>query len=154
MAAVLLFAMLKLPNRYDPTTGKLNRAYRKWSSMIQRCTNPKHLAYRYYGGAGVTVAESWRSFDAFLADMGHPPAGMWLDRINNAQGYGPGNCRWVTSKQSAANRKPRGKVEGSLKDLARKAGLPYSVVYQRVKWSWPLEEALSRPIMLKGERRR
>lgn len=118
--------------------------------MIQRCTNPKHLAFAYYGGRGVTVAYCWRSYDQFWRDMGDPPAGSWLDRIDNARGYEPGNCRWVTPKQSAANRKQRQQQPGSLKGRCRAAGMPYHVVYQRVQWGWPVDVALSTPV---GQRR-
>lgn len=132
--------------------GRLTRTYRKWSSMIQRCTNPKHIAFRFYGGTGVVVCERWRSsYDAFEQDMGEAPPGMWLDRIDNAKGYEPGNCRWVTPSQSANNRRQRGPAPkpGSLADLARKAGLPYAVVYQRVKKHfWTLERALSEPVFV------
>lgn len=82
--------------------------------------------------------------------MGDPPAGHWLDREHNDRDYEPGNCRWVTTKESAANRKPRGKVENSLAGRARKVGLPYNVVYQRMRSGlWTEAEALSTPV---GER--
>ncbi len=133
-----------LPNRRDPLTGKLTLCYRKWSSMLQRCENPNHIAYRYYGGAGVKVCQEWHNFDAFHRDMGDPPAGYWLDRIKNEIGYQPGNCRWVTTKDSAKNRKQRGPALGSMADKARIAGLPYHVVYQRMRSGmWTEAEALS-----------
>ena len=140
---------MRNPNsiRFDPTTGKPKLCYRKWSSMLQRCENPNHIAFRYYGGAGVKVCQEWHSYDAFYRDMGDPPPGTWLDRKKNEIGYQPGNCRWVTTKESAANRKPRSKVEGSLADMARKAGLPYPVVYQRMRSGlWTLDKALSTPV--------
>lgn len=141
---------MKSPRR-DPTTGKLCLAYRKWSSMLQRCENQRHIAYRYYGGAGVRVSEDWHIYDAFHRDMGDPPPGTWLDRIDTSKGYEAGNCRWVTTHESAMNRKQRGQQSGSLADKARKAGLPYAVVYYRVrKYFWPEDEALSVPVH--GER--
>jgi len=48
----------------------------------------------------------WRRFENFLADMGERPPRKSLDRIKNSQGYRPGNCRWATAKQQAANRRP------------------------------------------------
>jgi hypothetical protein len=93
------------------STGGKRRAsptYRCWAMMKDRCTNPKADSYRYYGAVGVTVAERWLSFDAFLADMGVRPAGMMLERIRNAEGYGPGNCRWATSGEQARNKKSNG----------------------------------------------
>ena len=140
--------------RYNQETGKLSICYRKWSSMLQRCTNPKHLAYAFYGGRGVTVCARWRSFDAFYQDMGDPPNGHWIDRIDNTKGYQPGNCRWVTPSESAANRKQRGPVPGSLKDRCRQAGMPYMLVYHRMRWGWSEDVAMSTPKgKLKRERR-
>ena len=143
-----------MSTRYDPSTGKLSLCYRKWSSMLQRCENPKHIAYRYYGGAGVTVCRAWHSFDAFYRDMGDPPPGHWLDRIDNHLPYQPGNCRWVTPAASARNRKQRGPVPGSLKDRCRQAGMPYMLVYERMRWGWPEHVAMTTPKgMLKRPRR-
>jgi len=145
--------MKSRPNRRTPE-GKLTRTYRKWSSMIQRCYNPKHGAFRYYGGSGITVCDSWRhSFDAFLADMGEAPEAYWIDRISNEVGYQPGNCRWVSTSESAANRRKTGpKLDpNSLRQRALAAGLPYAVVYQRIfVHRWPEERALSTPKLTKG----
>lgn len=122
----------------------ISRTYRKWDSMIARCYRKSHPAFKYYGGRGVTVCDRWRdSFTNFVADMGEAPAGLWLDRIDNGRGYEPGNCRWVTPRESARNRRQRQPVPGSIKHAARLAGLPYQRVLQRVRRGWPLDKALS-----------
>lgn len=125
------------------------RTYRKWDSMLGRCYRPSHPAFRWYGARGIGVCDRWRnSFDAFLADMGEAPPGLWLDRIDGTKDYGPGNCRWVTPAESAANRRKRPPVAGSLRDKARQAGLPYPLVYQRIKLhGWPEAVALSTPAL-------
>lgn len=133
--------------------GKLPRTYRKWTSMIQRCYNPNHLAWKWYGGKGVTVCQRWRgSYDAFLEDMGEAPKGKWLDRIRNEVGYEPGNCRWVTPKESAANRAKGGARPNpdSLRQKALRAGRNYHMVYQRIMWGWPEELALKIPALPRG----
>ena len=131
--------------------GKKTRTYKKWSSMLQRCTNKRHPAWHYYGGRGIKVCDRWRdSFAAFLADMGKAPDGLSLDRINNDGNYEPGNCRWATSKEQAANRRHRTQVPGSLRQLARAAGLSYHLVYFRVRSGWPKAEALSTPSLGRG----
>lgn len=83
--------------------------YRAWSSMIQRCYNPKATSYQAYGGAGVTVCNRWRNdFSAFYADMGDKPAPDYsLDRINPFGNYEPDNCRWADKVTQSRNTRKR-----------------------------------------------
>jgi hypothetical protein len=72
--------------------------------MRARCNNPGYTHYQYYGGRGIRVCAAWNeSFQAFLGDMGEPPPGLTLDRIDPEGDYAPGNCRWACREQQAWN---------------------------------------------------
>ena len=130
-----------------------------WRSMLERCSNPRLKVYRIYGARGISVCQRWRhSFANFLADMGNRPSGTSLDRIDVNGNYEPSNCRWATSKQQQRNRRDRRTLthEGvtmSLYDWADRTGIPAKVIGYRVGSGWPIDRALSLPIMKRGKRK-
>lgn len=81
--------------------------YNTWSTMKQRCHNPKNKNYAYYGGRGIKVCDRWlESFANFLEDVGERPSDQhFMDRRDNDGNYCPENFRWVTKKDSNRNKR-------------------------------------------------
>lgn len=125
-----------------------SREYRSWGSMIARCENPAATSFAAYGGRGITVCERWRnSFEAFFADMGPRPDGMSLDRIDGAQGYEPGNCRWAGAKVQSENRSTTHFIEVrgrslSISEASREFGVMRKTIRQRLAKGMTPEEAV------------
>jgi hypothetical protein len=126
--------------------------FKIWARMLYRCINKKNPAYEAYGGRGITVCESWQSYENFLADMGRRPSPAYsIDRIDVNKGYFKENCRWATAMTQANNRRSNvfWEINGQLKTIAEWCqlyGIKQSTVYARVKRGWNQMDALKKPI--------
>ena len=85
--------------------------YERWTSMKQRCYNPKNTNYKNYGGRGITICEEWHNFEPFyIWCLERYKPGLTIDRIDNDKGYSPENCRFTTHLVQATNKRPRSPV--------------------------------------------
>lgn len=73
--------------------------------MRERCNNPNHNGYRYYGGRGISVCQRWDHFPLFALDVGERPSPQHtLDRVDGSKCYAPDNVRWATREEQNKNR--------------------------------------------------
>ena len=122
-----------------------------WESMIARCHNSQHGAFKWYGARGIIVCDRWReSFGDFLFDVGRrPSAKHQLDRVDNSKGYFKENVRWATSKQQNNNRRDNRVIEAfglalTMAEWAEETGINYNTLWSRYRRGWHAEEMLAK----------
>jgi hypothetical protein len=130
---------------------KTASSFGAWQRMVSRCTNPADSSFCSYGAKGISVCERWSVFENFFADMGECPEGMSLDRIDNAKGYEPENCRWADIVTQNRNKTTVKKYEYhgnsmTLPEWSEVTGIPRSRLWQRINVAkWTVEKTLTTP---------
>jgi hypothetical protein len=141
--------------------GRESPEYRTWNGMKQRCLNPKHPAYKNYGGRGITVCARWQiSFQAFLDDVGPRPTGgrrhFTLDRIDNNGPYEPNNVKWATFQENLNHTRSNrwltydGRTQ-TVAQWAREYNLTHNALLMRLRSGWDLHRALTEPVSAKHQ---
>jgi hypothetical protein len=117
--------------------------------MHRRCDNKTQDSYPLYGGRGIFVCERWSKFENFFEDMkiGYMEH-LTLDRIDSNGNYFPENCRWITKKEQARNRRTNKILtfKGQSKTLAEWAeitGFGYDIIKLRLRRGWSVNDALT-----------
>lgn len=107
----------------------LNQVY---YSMLARCYDEKHWAYKWYGKRGIGVSEEFGNVASFRnwAIENGAEFGLQLDRIDNNKDYSPENCRWVTEHKNKRNRSDNVFYKGYiLKDYLKKLSKEHDISF-------------------------
>lgn len=133
------------PNIYQY---KVKRLYTAWLNMRRRCREGK-ACYQH-----VSVCDEWLSFEPFQewSIANGYDNGLTLDRIDNALGYSPENCRWVVWKVQHRNRSNNKPVTafGETKLVIdwledRRCITKEKALYSRLSAGWEPEYAMTAP---------
>lgn len=156
---MILYSMPKTNRKREYHGLGHSKAYGVWCGMRSRCYSKTNPAYKNYGERGIAICEQWGKFSQFYADMGDPPPGKSLDRIDNNAGYSLGNCRWADRGQQSRNRRNNIIVTLSgethtLMEWAAIIGLPYKTLHQRRRLGWNIEAAITTPLVHQKDRHR
>ena len=144
-----------MSNVFRATKANSPIEYTHWILAKQRCYDPEHPPFKYYGGKGIEMCDRWASFRAFYDDMGKCPEGYHLDRIDLEKDFTPDNCKWVKHKKhfNSTLLRYKGKL-WPLPTLARSHGKKPYLIHQRMRRGMTLEKALTEPIRHKRPNRK
>ena len=133
---------------------RYTRLYSIWRSMRQRCSNPKAINYKNYGGKGILVCDEWNDFAVFkewAMENGYNDL-LTIDRIDTSRNYEPDNCRWVSQKMQQNNKSNNRILEFNgvcctLAEWSDITGIGVSTIWARLKYGWTVERTLSEPVV-------
>lgn len=126
--------------------GKRSRAYVVWMNMKARCKNPASKSFKDYGARGIGFDPAWERFENFFADIGEPPPGMTLERMDNDQGYSKANCVWTTRAAQNLNKRSCVRYEyreesKTLAEWSRSLGIGRITLLKRLQRGVPIDRA-------------
>lgn len=122
--------------------------YVVWNNMRRRCYDEKNAAFKNYGGRGITICAEWHDLSVFYRDMWPRPRGATIERIDNALGYSPSNCRWASRKEQGNNQRRNTvlDIDGIARTVAQWAehlGIPSARIRGRLRLGWSAKDALN-----------
>ena len=141
---------------YPKEFGAGTKLYRAWRAMKSRCLTKTDKSFKYYGSLGVSIDPLWMDYGPFMKwslENGFTE-GLSIDRIDPAGNYTPSNCRWVTMRVQARNKRAPCAVlrafgvEWYLADLASdpRCKVKESTLRMRIRSGWDVEKAATTPV--------
>lgn len=127
-----------------------SRLYGIWAKMKVRCTKIENKDYDNYGARGISFYKEWESFEPFMEwamNNGYNEK-LTLDRIDVNGDYEPDNCRWITMKEQASNKRTSRYIEvdgvkRTVAEWARIIGVSRQGLRYRLEAGWSIEDIIS-----------
>lgn len=142
--------LIRLKHGDSPKSGPTH-LYIVWCGIKQRCEDVNCRLYPRWGGRGIKVL--WSCYEDFKRDMAESyREGLQIERIDNNGHYCKENCKWATAREQAFNRRSNRILEfnGERKPLgiwAEQLGFKYGTLQRRLYVGWPVEAALTTPVV-------
>lgn len=121
--------------------------YNSYRSMMDRCYRKKAHNYSFYGGRGIKVCDEWhniQNFEKWVKNTDYSK-GMSIERIDVNGMYEPKNCKWVTAKEQANNRRNTKFIEWqgekhTISEWAEILDVNRSTLNNRVYRGWDIDK--------------
>lgn len=109
--------------------------------MKERCYNRNKIAYKNYGGRGITICNEWLndflSFYNWAMKNGYNDT-LTIERIDNNGNYEPSNCKWIPKSEQSNNRRCNHRIyhngeTHTITEWANIIGVNRDTLYNRFK---------------------
>lgn len=131
-----------------------------WKQIKERCYNPKHPSFEYYGAKGVVVCKEWMDdYQSFLnwALTNGWKKGLQIDKdtIGDGKLYSPETCCFITAKKNSNTKSNNIYVEWegvimTVAEVCELEGFNNFRIYSRMKKGMSFEAALKTPVRKRG----
>lgn len=139
-----------------------SKIYSTWQRIKNRCYRKNFSHYKSYGGRGIKVCDEWLdkengfiNFKNWAFNNGYKD-GLSIDRIDVNGNYEPSNCRWITMKEQASNKRTNIFYTINGKTMTQTQwceyyNIPRTNVRRRISSGWSVLDAYTKPIRKKGD---
>ena len=125
-----------------------------WRGMKQRCYNENHQAFNHYGGRGIEICSEWLEEPSIFYNWAYVNGygeGMSIERINNNEGYSPGNCKFIPMSGQSMHRRTNNYIEinnetKTLGEWCKEYNIKRSTASSRIQRGWSPEKAITTPV--------